>query len=401
MAASLLHFDDEASVVDDSSFSEPRWRPQKDRFTATVEATQALLRARDGSGVPPLHGGSSSPAHVVALTCAEDAAKHVDETISVCFRNVHARTDTADPVSSISEDSLLEDDEVWIALTSNYGLVRPVDWKQSQTCCLRTPAVNVKEQPRRVAVAAEEPSDEEELREQLDMHSIIVSCLAEEPLLTAEQVIEEIEEIMQDSPGVEADHPPRSGLSAVSAEVRRATSSPSFEKRLRALSVANLNEHLEGTETDIRRFSEELVQQLALRDELDFEKEVKNTFISTLIDVQNRQKEQRELMKRKRRERNHRGGAGTPQGSAEKSPASRFSMEALSSAIQSSFRSTFGSSCSEPQYLTTVIPYEKKGRPPSLRDLQILTKILQAMRDDSDKVPGLLTDYILQVLCPT
>lgn len=33
---------------------------------------------------------------------------------------------------------------------------------------------------------------------------------------------------MQDSPGVEADHPPRSGL--VSAEVRRATSSPSFEK---------------------------------------------------------------------------------------------------------------------------------------------------------------------------
>lgn len=103
-------------------------------------------------------------------------------------------------------------------------------------------------------MAAEEPSDEEELREQLDMHAIVVSCLAEEPLLTAEQVrstqageapaerrtwtssvfllqvIEEIEEIMQDSAGVEADHPPGSGLSAVSAEVRRATSSPSFEK---------------------------------------------------------------------------------------------------------------------------------------------------------------------------
>lgn len=30
--------------------------------------------------------------------------------------------------------------------------------------------------------------DDEELREQLDMHSIIVSCLAEEPLFTAEQV---------------------------------------------------------------------------------------------------------------------------------------------------------------------------------------------------------------------
>lgn len=35
---------------------------------------------------------------------------------------------------------------------------------------------------------AAELSDDEELREQLDMHSIIVSCLAEEPLFTAEQV---------------------------------------------------------------------------------------------------------------------------------------------------------------------------------------------------------------------
>lgn len=146
---------------------------------------------------------------------------------------------------------------------------------------------------------------------------------------------------------------------------------------MKSLSIAKLNEHLDETETDIRRFSEELVQQLALRDELDFEKEVKNTFISTLIDVQNRQKEQRELKRKKKR--NPRGGAGTPQGGGEKSlasvspqfqrrkqspdlrpdfldphllhafPPQRFSMEALSSAIQSSFRQTFGSSCSERQ----------------------------------------------------
>lgn len=97
-------------------------------------------------------------------------------------------------------------------------------------------------------------------------------------------------------------------------------------------------------------------------------------------------------------------------------PPQRFSMEGLSSAIQNSFRQTFGSGCSERQvtlwlsqllnfiflfsalifrnptetaallspvslclcvalqYLTTVIPYEKKGHPPSLEDLQILTK---------------------------
>lgn len=33
-----------------------------------------------------------------------------------------------------------------------------------------------------------EPLEDEELREQLDMHSIISSCLVEEPLFTAEQV---------------------------------------------------------------------------------------------------------------------------------------------------------------------------------------------------------------------
>ncbi|CAG00025.1 unnamed protein product, partial [Tetraodon nigroviridis] len=301
---------------------------------------------------------------------------------------------------------------VWVALTSSYGCVQPPDWKRSHAGRLGIPAVPPKEQP-----AAEEPSDEEELREQLDMHSIIVSCLTQEPLLTAEQVIEEIEEMMQDS----ADAEPRP--SAMSACLRRARG-PGFETEVRSLSIARLNEHLEESETEVRRLSEELVQQLALRDELDFEKEVKNAFISTLIEVQNRQKEQRELKKKKKR-----SPRGTPRGGSEKSAAAvsplfgrrkllvvcpprpppssapsvlqRFSMEALSSAIQSSFRQTFGSSCSQRQHLTTVIPYERTGQPPSLGDLQILTKILQAMRDNSDKVPALLTDYILQVLCPT
>lgn len=35
-------------------------------------------------------------------------------------------------------------------------------------------------------------SDEEEIREQMDMHSIIVSCINDEPFLTAEQVLSEM-----------------------------------------------------------------------------------------------------------------------------------------------------------------------------------------------------------------
>ncbi|KAI9516493.1 Fasciculation and elongation protein zeta-1 [Dissostichus eleginoides] len=82
-------------------------------------------------------------------------------------------------------------------------------------------------------------------------------------------------------------------------------------------------------------------------------------------------------------------------------PVKRFSMEGLSNILQTGIRQTFGSTGNEKQYLNTVIPYEKKSIPPTVEDLQMLTKILYAMKDDSEKVPTLLTDYILKVLCPT
>lgn len=88
---------------------------------------------------------------------------------------------------------------------------------------------------------------------------------------------------------------------------------------LRSLSAAELLERLTETEVNIRRFSEELVQQLAVRDELDFEKEVKNSFISALIDVQNRQKEHRESLRKKKKLK---GGAGAAQGLPERTPGS-------------------------------------------------------------------------------
>lgn len=73
---------------------------------------------------------------------------------------------------------------------------------------------------------------------------------------------------------------------------------------VKRLSVSELNELLEEIEAAIKEFSEELVQQLALRDELEFEKEVKNSFISVLIEVQNKQKEHKETAKKKKKLKN-------------------------------------------------------------------------------------------------
>lgn len=69
------------------------------------------------------------------------------------------------------------------------------------------------------------------------------------------------------------------------------------------MSVSELLELLDRVEGAIQDYSEELVQQLACRDELEFEKEVKNSFITILMEVQNKQKEHREMMKRRRKEK--------------------------------------------------------------------------------------------------
>ncbi|XP_061675075.1 fasciculation and elongation protein zeta-2 isoform X2 [Syngnathoides biaculeatus] len=344
------------------------------------------------------------------LASTEDLVEYFDGTLSLCFGDENPASPPAgdgdsDAVAAIAEEALLRGDEIWSALTKSYGQTFEMDWKHSRTRSLHAPAFTPQEmacvaastQSRRTNDLAADTSEADELREQLDMHAIVVPGLGEEPIFTAEQVIEEIEEMMQDSLDVEAEgDPSRSDLSTLSLDSRRPGRSPSCDQRVRGLDVAALSERAEETELAVRRLSEELVRHLALRDELDFEKEVKNAFISALIDVQNRRKERREALKKKKKKKTSKAAAPV-----EKPLGSRFSVEGLSSVIQNGFRQTFGSACSERQYLTTVIPYENKGRPPSVEDLQILIKILHAMRDDSDKVPALLTDYILKVLCPT
>ncbi|XP_058407423.1 fasciculation and elongation protein zeta-2 isoform X5 [Diceros bicornis minor] len=298
---------------------------------------------------------------------------------------------------------------IWNALTDNYGNVMPVDWKSSHTRTLHLLTLNLSEKGISDSLFFDS-SDDEELREQLDMHSIIVSCVDDEPLFTADQeniaaieVIEEIEEMMQESPDPEDDETPTQSdrLSMLSQEIQtlKRSSTSSYEERVKRLSVSELNELLEEIETAIKEYSEELVQQLALRDELEFEKEVKNSFISVLIEVQNKQKEHRETAKKKKKLKN--GSSQNGKNERGHMPGTRFSMEGISNVIQNGLRHTFGNSGGEKQYLTTVIPYEKKHGPPSVEDLQILTKILRAMKEDSEKVPSLLTDYILKVLCPT
>ena len=106
-----------------------------------------------------------------------------------------------------------------------------------------------------------------------------------------------------------------------------------------------------------------------MRDELEYEKELKNTFISLLLSIQSRRRQCLAAA----------GGAGA--GDAK------------------SGRALTG--IGPYKYLTTVIPYQPEKGSPCLQTLQVLVKILKAINEDSPAVPALLTDYILKVLCPS
>lgn len=296
----------------------------------------------------------------------EDLVNTFDDKITKCFCDYDENVEKLAPVQIRTQEEILNECQTWWTITGNFGNILPIDWSKSYARKLQLPALNLNEQAKSERLDGLDGSsdDEEELAKDLDLHALILSSLQQEPIFTAEQVLEEIDEIMQENGPSEGVPSPDASpeKTANDAMTKNAISSLVYGERLKTLSTAELNEVLVELERLIREHSETLIQELALRDELEYEKELKNTFISLLLSVQNKRRHFH-IDRRKGRPTNH----GTP----------------------------------EPKYLTTVIPYNVDKGSPSNASLQILIKILHAINDDSPTVPTLLTDYILKVLCPT
>ncbi|KAG8429546.1 hypothetical protein GDO86_019878 [Hymenochirus boettgeri] len=198
MAAPLAQFDE-----DWQDFYE--FRPS----SPNTSDCQACGRADGGVGLAALEDltdldSGFSVEIMGGFKSMEDLVNEFDEKLTVCFRNYSTDPGNIVPVRPITEDGMMKDDEIWNALTDNYGNVMPIEWKTSHARTLHLPTLNLVDKSMNDHLNLD-LSDDEELREQLDMHSIIVSCISEEPLFTAEQVIEEIEEMMQESPDPEED----------------------------------------------------------------------------------------------------------------------------------------------------------------------------------------------------
>lgn len=227
---------------------------------------------------------------------------------------------------------------MWWTLTGNYGNILPIDWSQSRACKLHLSNLHLNDS--KVSKnngiffnnINDDSLDEEDLAKDLDLHSLILSSLHQEPIFTAEQVLEEIDEIMQGSPSnssgllSENDDEYATGRSNLN-DIR----SLMYREKLESLSSSQLNELYLDLERLAQTNSEVLIHELALRDELEFDKELKNQFISLLLGIQNKRRQHH--MERKK-----------------------------------------GKVINEPKYLTTVIPYNPHDGPPDSATIQILIK---------------------------
>lgn len=113
----------------------------------------------------------------------------------------------------------------------------------------------------------------------------------------------------------------------------------------------------------IREFSETLISELALRDELEYEKELKNTFISLLLAVQNKRR-QYHVEKKK----------GKMQSSMTSSMTSSTQSINGQNGTNGTRPNGLGVNSTDPKYLTTVIPYHLDAGPPDNQALQVLIK---------------------------
>ncbi|CAH1105017.1 unnamed protein product [Psylliodes chrysocephalus] len=304
----------------------------------------------------------------------EDLVNTFDEKITKCFGNYEESVEKLAPVQVRTQEEIMNECQMWWTLTGNFGNILPIDWSKSYARKLQINALNLDQEPQTPEDDLDLSSEDEAVASDLDMHALILGGInheSDEPLKTADEVIREIDDMMQDQDLCSMDGNPESREhllenNEVMEKAKEVLSSPLYEDKLRDLSLSQLNELFLELEVLIREFSETLISELALRDELEYEKELKNTFISLLLAVQNRRRQ--------------------------------YHVEKKRSAKHSSNKILNGM---DPKYLTTVIPYHIGNGPPDNQSLQVLIKILKAINEDSPTVPTLLTDYILKVICPT
>jgi len=294
----------------------------------------------------------------------EDLVSTFDEKLTMCFADYEEQVEKIAPVQVRSQEEIMNECQVWWTLTGNFGNIMPIDWSKTYTRAKHLPTLNLCD-PRPTGEVESYGAEDDIVAADLDMHQLILNSEQpkSDPIKSAEEVLQEIDDIIEDEDGGDDPSPgPEVPGFLAPHSIRSSTfiGQALQGRKLEDVGVQELSQILSDVETLVRHLSEELVQDLGVRDELEFEKELKNNFISLLLSIQSKRRQHNiDGPQKKRRDRRNE------------------------------------------KYLTTVIPYNADRGCPPLQTLQVLVKILKSINEDSPAVPALLTDYILKVLCPT
>ncbi|KAL5286976.1 FEZ2 family protein [Megaselia abdita] len=265
----------------------------------------------------------------------EDLVNTFDEKISKCFGNYEQNLDDLAPVKIRKQEEIMSECQMWWTITGNFGNILPIDWSKSHARRLQLSSLDLVEAKNHINSSKIDDlsSEDEAVAQDLDMHALILNgpnTELDEPIKSAEEVIKEIDDIMDESDETEDDQE-----NDVVRKAREFLRAPLYEGKLEDYSMSKLNEIYMDMEMLIKELSESLINELALRDELEYEKELKNSFICLLLAVQHKRRQYHvEKKKSKTTKKNE----------------------------------------LEPKYLTTVIPYNLEDGPPDNPTLQVLIK---------------------------
>jgi hypothetical protein len=289
------------------------------------------------------------------LACNDDVTTdNLNRLLTQCFNRTEQNPAPSNETFSsticfTADGGCLNNNKIWETAINNVGNILPIDWLRTHAYQLQLSSLNISDTKDNVGQTTYDLdlSEDEDLQQALDMHSLIVSSVHPEvPMFTAEDVIREIEDMLEEPPSpnvCSSEHSEffSSELSKI-RERSRARISVTREN-VESMSATVISELYDELDALVRELSEDLVQELARRDELEYEKELKNQFIGLLLSIQRRQ---RELIDSKRR--------------------------------NASSKSTEGATAyggNQPGcYLTTLIPYSDSMVPPTVEHLQIYVK---------------------------
>ncbi|CAD6192449.1 unnamed protein product [Caenorhabditis auriculariae] len=243
----------------------------------------------------------------------EDLVGNFDERIAKCLKNPEVATQDFAPVQVRTQDEVMNESQTWWTLTGNFGNIQPLDFDKSAICKKMLPSLDLREKVtaggyevvgshcQTLGAGSDDGglgslSDEDELRHQMDVHQLISqggSMGGDTPPQTADQVIEEIDEMLQscDFTGsmmtdrtmesvdsmYSSMRSPSAQCSDADVKLRHAQALVANPDNLQELSYSKLVTLSAEMEQLIQVYNESLVEELAHRDELEYEKEMKKT----------------------------------------------------------------------------------------------------------------------------